>query len=303
MLNSRQRQALVNYLLNPHNQPDNLADSPCAIPEIYTIQTAIDEPFTEIRTGDLYFCQEQRLVYIGEQEIKLTAKEFDILALLITHPKRVFTYELIMELVWNEDYSLYSRKAVNNHVSNLRRKLKTTPSSPDYIKEELRTTPVYPHSAAYAKEHGELEQYRASNHANLQCKESIEAAVREHFDGMYLSHDAAKGVIETYGMERVAMVLANTVQLQDWDGRYSRRNQEWAKAIPNDNPETVRCGYVLNSHPAVLNGFIDLVREEQQRSRTQGEKLQPSRPSVRDKLKQELPAHKPAAPKKREPER
>ena len=154
-----------------------------------------------------------------------------------------------------------------------------------------------------AYRHPELEQYRASNNANLQCKESIEAAVREHFDGMYLSHDAAKGVIETYGMERVAMVLANTVQLQDWDGRYSRRNKEWAKTIPNENPETVRCGYVLNSHPAVLDGFIDLVREEQQRSRTQGEKLQPSRPSVRDKLKQELPAHKPAAPKKREPER
>ena len=36
--------------------------------------------------------------------------------------------------------------------------------------------------------------YRASNNVNLQCKESIEAAVREHFDGMYLSHDAAKGV-------------------------------------------------------------------------------------------------------------
>ena len=52
-----------------------------------------------------------------------------------------------------------------------------------------------------------------------------------------------------------------------------------------------------------LDGFIDLVREEQQRSRTQREKLEPSRPSVRDKLKQELPVHKPAAPKKREPER
>ena len=73
--------------------------------------------------------------------------------------------------------------------------------------------------------------------------------------------------------------------------------------IVNDNPETVRCGYALNSHPAVLDGFIDLVREEQQRSRTQREKLEPSRPSVRDKLKQELPAHKSAVPKKREPER
>ncbi len=127
-------------------------------------------------------------------------------------------------------------------------------------------------------EYGELEQYRASNNVNRQCKESIEAAVREHFDGMYLSHDAAKGVIETYGMERVSMVLSNTIQLQDWDGRYSRRNKEWAKTIPNDNPETVRCGYALNSHPAVLDGFIDLVREEQQRSRTQREKLEPSVP-------------------------
>ena len=86
--------------------------------------------------------------------------------------------------------------------------------------------------------------------------------MREHFDGMYLSHDAAKGVIETYGMDRVMLVLANTVQLQDWDGRYSPRNKEWAKTIPNYNSDTVRCGYAVNSHPAVLNGFIDLVREE-----------------------------------------
>ena len=134
LLSARQRQELVNYLLDSQKQQKNPADSPFAISETNRGPTVIDEPFTEIRMGDLYFCQEQRLVYIGEQVIKLTAKEFDILALLITHPKRVFTYELIMELVWNEDYSLYSRKAVNNHVSNLRRKLKTTSGSPDYIK-------------------------------------------------------------------------------------------------------------------------------------------------------------------------
>ena len=134
LLSARQRQELVNYLLDSQKQQKNPADSPFAISETNRGPTVIDEPFTEIRMGDLYFCQEQRLVYIGEQVIKLTAKEFDILALLITHPKRVFTYELIMELVWNEDYSYYSRKAVNNHVSNLRRKLKTTSDSPDYIK-------------------------------------------------------------------------------------------------------------------------------------------------------------------------
>ena len=137
LLSARQRQELVNYLLDSQKQQKNPADSPFAISETNRGQTVIDKPFTEIHMGDLYFCQEQRLVCIGEQVIKLTAKEFDILALLITHPKRVFTYELIMELVWNEDYSLYSRKAVNNHVSNLRRKLKTTPGSPDYIKSVI----------------------------------------------------------------------------------------------------------------------------------------------------------------------
>ena len=130
---------MVNYLLNLKKQQKNPADSPFTISETNKGQAVIDEPFTEIRMGDLYFCQEQRLVYvyIGGQEIKLTAKEFDILALLITHPKRVFTYELIMELVWNEDYSYYSRKAVNNHVSNLRKKLKIIPGSPDYIKSVI----------------------------------------------------------------------------------------------------------------------------------------------------------------------
>nr|WP_242654921.1 response regulator transcription factor [[Clostridium] hylemonae] len=92
------------------------------------------QPLTEIREGALYFCWEQRLVSVHGQIIELAAKEFDILALLISHPRRVFTYEMIMDLVWKEDYTYYSRKAVNNHVSNLRKKLKVAPDVPDYIK-------------------------------------------------------------------------------------------------------------------------------------------------------------------------
>ena len=80
---------------------------------------------------------ENRTVKVSNQIVKLTAKEFDILALLIMHPKRVFTYEMIMDLVWHEDYTFYSRKAVNNHVSNLRKKLKIAPDIPDYIKVSM----------------------------------------------------------------------------------------------------------------------------------------------------------------------
>lgn len=93
-----------------------------------------DSPLTEIQQGDLYICLEHRLVTVCKQEIQLTAKEFDILFLLSSNPNRVFTYELITDLIWKEDHTYYSRKAINNHVSNLRKKLKIKSGDPDYIK-------------------------------------------------------------------------------------------------------------------------------------------------------------------------
>ena len=97
-------------------------------------QNTPDQPLTEIREGDLYFCLERHMVTVRDQTIPLTVKEFEIFSLLILNPKRVFTYEMLMDLVWEEDYTYYSRKAVNNHVSNLRRKLRVSPDLPDYVK-------------------------------------------------------------------------------------------------------------------------------------------------------------------------
>lgn len=97
-------------------------------------QSKPDQSLTEIREGDLYFCLERRLVTVRSQVIPLTVKEFDIFSLLIQHPGRVYSYEVILDLVWQEDYSYYSRKAVNNHISNLRRKIKVAPDVPDYVK-------------------------------------------------------------------------------------------------------------------------------------------------------------------------
>lgn len=82
----------------------------------------------------MYFCLEQRLVTVRGQVIPLTVKEFEIFALLIQNPKRVFTYEILLDLVWHEDYTYYSRKAINNHVSKLRKKIRISPDLPDYVK-------------------------------------------------------------------------------------------------------------------------------------------------------------------------
>lgn len=89
---------------------------------------------TEIQEDDLYFCLEQRLVIVRGQVIPLTVKEFEIFALLIMNPKRVFTYEMLLDLVWHEDCTYYSRKAINNHVSNLRKKIRIAPDLPNYVK-------------------------------------------------------------------------------------------------------------------------------------------------------------------------
>lgn len=92
------------------------------------------QSLTEIREGDLYFCLERRLITVRGRIISLTVKEFEIFSLLIQHPGRVYPYEMILDLVWQEDYTYYSRKAVNNHISNLRRKIKVAPDVPDYVK-------------------------------------------------------------------------------------------------------------------------------------------------------------------------
>ena len=99
----------------------------------------------------------------------------------------------------------------------------------------------------------------------MDCKNAIENAIRENFDGMHLTHDAAKGVLEEYGAERVVFILSNTVQRLEHDGRFSIGNKAWAKGY--GIPENINRGmdmnadYVINSHPAVLDGFIGLARE------------------------------------------
>lgn len=128
LLDKRQRKELAQYLLG---DMVSIADTGLSSLKHNWRQ---DGPLTEIQEGDLYICLEYRLVIVKEQEIALTVKEFDILVLLILNPKRVFTYELIMDLIWREDYTYYSRKAINNHVCNLRKKLKIDPGDPDYIK-------------------------------------------------------------------------------------------------------------------------------------------------------------------------
>ena len=131
--------------------------------------------------------------------------------------------------------------------------------------ENMKQIPVYRQTGMYAREHGELDQFRQSNVANIACRAAIEKAISESFDGMRLRADAVAQVLREFGADRVQFVLANTVQQKSWDGRFSRENKAWAAAFSIE-PDVVmgmdrRVQFIVNSHPAVLNGFIDLVRK------------------------------------------
>ncbi len=66
------------------------------------------------------------------QPIELTAKEFEILKLLLQNPKRVYTKEQIYSLVWKDAYC-GDENAVNVHISRLRSKIEDNPKTPRYI--------------------------------------------------------------------------------------------------------------------------------------------------------------------------
>ncbi|CAB1246280.1 conserved protein of unknown function [Ruminococcaceae bacterium BL-6] len=92
--------------------------------------------------------------------------------------------------------------------------------------------PVYKYPAAYAREHGELEQYRASHKENVACKDAIEIAIRDNYRDNRLGKEGVKQVADQFSYERMFYVLANTAQRKDFDGRISRDNKDWAKTIP-----------------------------------------------------------------------
>lgn len=133
-------------------------------------------------------------------------------------------------------------------------------------------TPIYTETAAYAKSVGELDLYRVSLHENKNCKNAIDKAISENFDGFRLKKDCYKPVIEQFGQERMLYVLANTLQLRGWDGRFSRDNKAWAEhfSILGD-PATGgehRFLFQCESHPTVLDGFISLTRRELEKQKS-----------------------------------
>lgn len=96
----------------------------------YAMGTSMEQPV--ITQGVLSMNLNDYSVNKNGKEIELTAKEFEILKLLLQNPKKVYTKEQIYSLVWNDAY-LGDENAVNVHISRLRTKIEDNPRDPQYI--------------------------------------------------------------------------------------------------------------------------------------------------------------------------
>jgi DNA-binding response OmpR family regulator len=86
-----------------------------------------------LEVGNLRMEEETRQVFIGEQDVRLTPKEFDILALLVRNKGQVFSIEKIYEMVWGEPF-YKSDNTVMVHITKIREKIEENPKKPLYIK-------------------------------------------------------------------------------------------------------------------------------------------------------------------------
>ncbi len=94
--------------------------------------TEVKEPPKIYSYNGLRIDIESRRGYINDREVNLTAKEFDLLELLMLHPNKVYGREELLNTVWGYDYPGDVR-TVDVHIRRLREKIEETPSSPVFI--------------------------------------------------------------------------------------------------------------------------------------------------------------------------
>lgn len=120
------------YITKPFSVTEVLARIKANIRRNTQYAAAGAEENSRFTRGALTLNTEDHSVLKNGRQIELTAKEFEILKLLMKHPQKVYTKEQIYSLVWNDAY-LGDENAVNVHISRLRNKIEDNPRNPQYV--------------------------------------------------------------------------------------------------------------------------------------------------------------------------
>lgn len=87
---------------------------------------------TILTLRDLRIDSDNERVFMKGKEVNVTAKEFDLLYLLVTNPNKVYSREKLLEMIWGSEYPGDDR-TVDVHIRRLREKIEENPSEPSYI--------------------------------------------------------------------------------------------------------------------------------------------------------------------------
>jgi len=165
--------------------------------------------------------------------------------------------------------------------------------------EKVKDLPIYPHSAAYARDHGELAEYRASYQTNIDCSKAIDTAIRENYRNNRLDTAAVNQVVDRFGMDRTLMVLAATARYKNRDGRIDDSHKAWAQTVtvPDDRDasgaDRTHAYIVGYAHPGLVNLFMREARKQ----------AQEQQPSIRQQLQQKVEAPAKKSPARKETQR
>ncbi len=120
------------YLTKPFSVRELVARARAIFRRVDSLASTERVEEEKVDLGHLHINRASRSVSLHEQEVELTAKEFELLWHFVQHPGQVFTRSQLLDSVWGYGHDGYEH-TVNSHINRLRAKIETNPSRPDFI--------------------------------------------------------------------------------------------------------------------------------------------------------------------------
>jgi two-component system OmpR family response regulator len=120
------------YMTKPFSIRELLARVRALLRRIKMVETRVPEEQAILNIGDITIDMNRHRVTVKEQQLELTAKEFDLLGFLAKHESYVFSREQLLEKVWGYDFAGDTR-TVDVHIRWLRQKIETDPANPKHL--------------------------------------------------------------------------------------------------------------------------------------------------------------------------
>ena len=114
-------------------KPFNILELKARIRALLRRSGALETQRSRITVGELTVDTQERNVYKNGVVADLTAREFDMVELLIRNPNRVYSRENLLDLIWGYDAYRSDIRTVDVHIRRIREKLETVPAEPVYF--------------------------------------------------------------------------------------------------------------------------------------------------------------------------